>query len=246
MSTRHRHRLQVPIEQPPPEPASPAPQTGGVDEARFKRYVRAFYSAVVVVALLIAYNGYRNFVQDRDIREANEYLAQAKPLRDEQNQAVNERLDARTCAILDRFPAGPLLDPLREEWGCGPGIDPDSLDPAAVQRLLEQYGPAALSRTPDEFYDLFPMTNGQAPRQSTTPPRPQGTGSQTSREPTPAPPQSTASAPSPTGAATAAPATTSTPPPAAASPSSSSAAPPPLVDLRPITDPLCSVLGVCA
>jgi len=78
-----------------------------------------------------------------------DYVAQAKVKRDAQNKAINDELKIAACGFLDRLPASPLWDPMREQYGCGPGIPAD------------EYPAAAMAVTADQFYQAFPSTRDQ-------------------------------------------------------------------------------------
>lgn len=155
MPARQRPRNEPDLEQPDlhavavvPEHTHPAPQS--------TRTSRALAGLAVLFLVFIAYLGWMQYRSDKRQDAIEAYIAQAKSLRDEQNRDVNERINEAVCAILGRLPAGPLLDPIREDYDCGPGLMPAQMSPAQIAEVERDYGPAALARTPGQFYELFP------------------------------------------------------------------------------------------
>lgn len=51
-------------------------------------------------------------------------IASRTEYRDEQARLIREETRQEICRLLDGLPASPLLDPLRRERGCGPGLPP--------------------------------------------------------------------------------------------------------------------------
>jgi hypothetical protein len=117
---------------------------------------RALAAVAVVATLVVAYLGWLQYRTNSRLAALEDYVADVRVLRDQQNRDVNDRINGAVCAIMDRLPAGPLLDPIREDYECGPGLVPAAMSEAQVTEILRDYGPAALARTPGEFYELFP------------------------------------------------------------------------------------------
>lgn len=56
------------------------------------------------------------------------YIAERGQVRDEQAADIREQLRQAVCDVLDRLPPdAPALNPLRAEYGCGPGTPPEDL-----------------------------------------------------------------------------------------------------------------------
>lgn len=221
--TRHRQPLHV---------AEEAPDTPvGEHTHEQPRSVLVIVLTVVTVLLSITvgwllYNSYKS---QRDIADVTSYIEDARGRRDEQNAELNARINQATCDVLDQLPAGELLDPVRAQYGCGPGIPVAELDPAALENLAEILAendaltvpepartdePAGPTSEPGDLPPgappgAQPFPNGQAP---------------TTSAPTTAP------SPTATGPSTAAPSTTT---------------PAPLADLSGVTDRVCNALGIC-
>ena len=51
--------------------------------------------------------------------------------RDRENDAQDVRIKRAICDLLDQLPEGRLLDRPRAKYGCGPGLRPDEIPPAA-------------------------------------------------------------------------------------------------------------------
>lgn len=49
-------------------------------------------------------------------------VASRSEYRDEQARLIREETRQESCRLLDGLPESPLLDPLRHENGCGPGL----------------------------------------------------------------------------------------------------------------------------
>jgi hypothetical protein len=159
-----------------------------------------------------------------------EYVAGKGQQRDAENSALNQRIDDAVCQVLDQLPAGAALDPVRAQYGCGPGLTA----PAAGVT-----GPAAT----DTSAPARPTSTAK-PLPSTDAARPTGTAGATTGAPS-----TTVPAPSRTPPATTATAPTSMASPTeptrpAPAPSSTSAAPTP--GRGPIAGLLCSLLPACA
>lgn len=127
----------------------------------------------------------------------HEYVLGRGQYRDDEavriQQQTTEQIRSAICDLLDGLPAGPLLDPKRAQYSCGPGVPRDQL-PAETQEQLQQ-----LSSGLD--VPAVPMLR---PRQS-----PQVTSE--AAAPSSAAPSSSAPSQEPTAAVTPAP-TTSVPP----------------------------------
>lgn len=121
-----------------------------------KRLQRLIVAVAVAGLLAVAWFGYQQWRFDQRLNAQETFVSEVSKIRTEQNRAVNERINESVCAIMDRLPAGPLLDPIREDYGCGPGLNPATLSQEQLEEILRDYGPAALARTPGEFYELFP------------------------------------------------------------------------------------------
>lgn len=192
---------------------------------------------VAVVVLLIT-NGltlvYGVTVNTR-IGSLEEYVAGRGEIRDEENRQLQQDISDAVCNVLDSLPAGGLFDPIRAQYGCGPGIPVEQLDPAAAQNLAEiiEQGTAApvAPVAPSEPTEAAPTPAGPTP--------PSGAVI------TPSVPSPSSSAPS-----VAAPPAASSPPPAPApvTPAPTAAAPTtpaPIADLSGVTDAVCGLLRVC-
>lgn len=216
-------------------PRSPWPEPGADEqppvcvEMAVPRWVRwALITLGVLAVISLAVNVltvvYATDV-NRQLDETADYIAGRGVQRDAENDRLNERIDRAVCTLLDRLPAGDLFDPAREEYGCGPGIPLDQLDPGASQNLA----------------DILGATDEQAGRSTAAPTSTPVPTSAPDEMPPGAPP---GARPSPMGQA---PTTTAAPTTAPLTPAPTAAAPttPPLVDLTPLTDPLCTLIGVC-
>lgn len=93
--------------------------------------------------------------------------------RDEAELRLRQEIRAGQCELLDALPADPLLDQVREEFGCGPGRPVESYPP----EVQEQLGNAAPTTPPPpsgvetappgETFPLPPGADADTPR--TTP-----------------------------------------------------------------------------
>lgn len=169
--------------------------------------------SLVLVSTLAYQAQHQSEVTNQRLAALEEFIADRGEMRDEQYRTLGEQLNAFACGLLDKLPAGPILDPLRTTYGCGPGLPPEALSPEAQQQL-QRYAEA----------DPQPAAKPAVPSPETT----------DAPAPTPtvvAPPVAPDEPPAPTPGL---------PPVAPAAPTA-----PPLVDLTPLTDPLCSGLGLC-
>lgn len=81
----------------------------------------AFICIVLLVALNVVLFGY--------------ILARGEE-RDAENERVQEQIRDSWCQALDAFPEGnPWLDPLRDQYGCGPGRPLEDLTPEQRQQI---------------------------------------------------------------------------------------------------------------
>jgi hypothetical protein len=144
------------------------------------------------------------------------YVLVARETRDEQTRITNQRINDGICDLLDQLPEGGLLDRPRQKYGCGPGIPFEELAPEEQEQIM--------GRAPAAIRPPAPV----APSPTTPAPAPDPMGGAVQVPP--------AEAARP-GAPEPAPTPTPTAPP--------TTPPPPLVDLEPVTDPICDALGVC-
>lgn len=107
---------------------------------------RAIIGAIVLFALVLADMGYLQYRDNQRQNETSVFLTDRGKQRDEQNARLAQSIDEAVCQFLNRLPAGPLWDPMREQYGCGPGI------PAG------EYPAATTAVTPEQFYSVFPQT----------------------------------------------------------------------------------------
>lgn len=141
--TRKRLRPSPPVVPVKERPSATVPQHS---HELPSKVVRTLTAALVILVLIIGYAGILQYGTNRRLGQLEDYVAQAKEKRDAQNTLVNERIDIAACGFLDRLPAGPLWDPMREQYHCGPGIPPDI------------YPGAAAASTAEQFYAQFPQT----------------------------------------------------------------------------------------
>jgi len=220
---RHRYRPELQVApEPEEEPPVPAPSRGAA------LLLKVLTGAVVLLLVLSGWLLFTVFRLQQGQSETTAFIEGRGAARDAENERLNNRIDAAVCNVLDSLPAGGLFDPIRAQYGCGPGIPVDELDPGAAQNLADiiEQGQAApaLAVPPSEPTEAAPTPSGPTlpPGAVITPPARPSTAS-----PTPAQAQTAPSQPAPT--APAAPTTT----------------PPPLVDLGPVTDTVCGLLRVC-
>jgi hypothetical protein len=151
MSGRPRVRNEPPAVVDPDEKPCPPPLPWW--GSRLQKLV----AAIAIGGLLsIAWFGFQQWRFDQRLNAQEKFVSEVSAIRSQQNRDVNARINEAVCAIMDRLPAGPLLDPIREDYSCGPGLTPAAMSEAQVAEILREYGPASLARTPDEFYKLFP------------------------------------------------------------------------------------------
>jgi hypothetical protein len=195
------------------------PESAGVVEiASHKcKSSRSQWAAIVALYVVVALNSYLQTVDHQFVLGRGQYR-DAEDARMEQESI--ERLRLFACDLLDGLPAGPLLDPKRAQYGCGPGVPIDQLPPEAQRNLGE-----LLTVQPPES---TPTTQRPAPG-TATPSAPAAESYDRKRprlDPADETPAPAAPSPSPTLAAP-------TPQPA------------PLVDVSPLTDTVCDLLGIC-
>jgi hypothetical protein len=186
--------------------------------------VTVLTAVVVLLAAAVGWLGFNTYMLQRGQAETTAYIEGRGTARDAENQRLNDRIDAAVCSLLDSLPAGPLLDPQRAQYGCGPGIPVGDLDPTVAQNLADILGQIEAAQPAQS-----PSADSE-PAQPTSAPDEMPPGAPEGVQPSPM-----GQPPTPTAAPTSAPA------------SSTPAAPttPPLVDLTPLTDPVCTLLGVC-
>lgn len=141
--TRHRPRNDPPCEPEPELPPVVAEHTHDMPPSSWQRALTIGFLLVVLGLAIFAWNAWNT--QQR-LGNLEDYVSQAKTKRDAQNQQLHDAIDRAACDFLDRLPAGPLWDPMREDYGCGPGIPPD------------EYTAAATAVTPEQFYNAFAQT----------------------------------------------------------------------------------------
>jgi hypothetical protein len=126
----------------------------------------------------------------------HEYVVGRGQYRDDEaariQQQTTEQIRSAMCDLLDGLPAGPLLDPKRAQYSCGPGVPRDQLPPETQEQLQQLSSglnvPAVPMLRPRESPRV---TSEPAARSSTAP-----SSSAPSQEPTaPATPAPTTSAP---------------------------------------------------
>jgi len=156
--------------------------------------------------------------------------------RDAAEQRMREQIRSGYCELLDAFPADVLLDSVRERFDCGPGIAIEDLPPEVQENLNNRNTAPLLEPAPlPDGAEVVPegAFPGGAEMQPDEPePEPYF--------PTPGEPEPPATVPYPPGF----------PPPDPVQPATSPdpsppAEPPPVIDLGPITDPVCQLTSVC-
>lgn len=223
MSDRARHRepLHVVVEAPD------TPVGEHTHEQPRSVLVTVLTVVVVLLAAAVGWLGFNTYMLQRGQAETTAYIEGRGTARDAENQRLNDRIDAAVCSLLESLPAGPLLDPQRAQYGCGPGIPVSELDPSVAQNLAEILEGAATQQPV--------QTTGEAPV-------PAGPTS----DPGDLPPGAPAGAqPSPMGQAPTTTAAPVTPPPAPTTTAPAATTAPPLVDLSTVTDQVCNALGIC-
>jgi hypothetical protein len=203
-------------EAPEPEVVLPIPPHRHRSARRIWAALIALYVVVALLSYLVVIN-YQFVLGRGHYRDQETARVQAQ---------TTEQIRQAMCALLDGLPAGPLLDPARDRYNCGPGVAGDDLTP-------EQQGQL------QQFSDGFPtpvQKPGVKPLPGTAPPT-VGQPAEPSQEP-PAQPAPATSTPAPSAAP--APGL----PPVAPEPAPTTA--PPLVDVGGLTDQVCRLTGVCA
>jgi hypothetical protein len=56
------------------------------------------------------------------VSDLEEYVEGRGQARDAENARQDQRIDDAVCDVLDRLPTGSSLDPVRAQYGCGPGL----------------------------------------------------------------------------------------------------------------------------
>ena len=183
-------------------------------------------AGLVVSILLVSVQAVRADRQARDtdqrLTALEGFIADRGEERDQQYSTLDERIDRAFCQVFDELPAGEPLDTARKEHGCGPGVPVADLSPEARTNL-------------QRYADGLPLTTDNSPTDPgrdyyATPDPSIPTGPTVDRKQPREPAESPPAAPSPSAAPVA--------PTATPSPS-------PLVDLGPVTQPVCDALGVC-
>jgi hypothetical protein len=95
------------------------------------------------------------------------YVEGRGELRDRENAELNRRIDdamrQSKCDLLDRLPQGPLLDPIRAEYDCGPGIPLDQLPPSVAQNFGASRLPPQNTLPPVDVHAPIPEPSGVVP-----------------------------------------------------------------------------------
>ena len=218
-----------------PADIEPESTPDGKHTHRQPRIILMGLLAAVIVLLLT--NGltlvYGLSVNER-ISRLEEFVAGKGTQRDAENRRLQQDISDAVCNVMDSLPAGGLFDPIREQYGCGPGIPVDQLDPEAAQNIAEiiEQGQAApaVAVPPSEPTEAAPTPSGIAPPAGAVITPPAGPSAAPSQQSQPSPTQAPA-APAPV-----------TPAPTAAAPTT----PAPIADLSGVTDAVCGLLRVCA
>lgn len=158
----------------------------------------------------------------------HEYVAGRGRFRDAEaarmQAETTEQIRLGLCSLLDGLPAGPLLDPKRTEYGCGPGVPVDQLSPEVLGNLQQFGSVVAPPAQPLPRVKPEPGDTAQPTESSQEP----------SAQPAPA-----TSTPAPSAAPT-----------ASGMPFDPVGMPlptvPPLVDVSGLTDLVCAATGLCA
>jgi len=61
---------------------------------------------------------------DRRLQALEDYVAGKGAQRDADTQRLHQQITDAVCSVLEQLPAGNLLDQVRAEYGCGPGVPP--------------------------------------------------------------------------------------------------------------------------
>lgn len=217
--TRHRQPLHV------AEEAPDTPVGEHTHEQPRSVLVIVLTVATVLLSITVGWLLYNTYKSQQDINELTSYIEDARGRRDAQNAELSERITKATCDVLDQLPAGELLDPVRAQYGCGPGIPVAELDPAALENLAE-----ILAENDTQTVPVPAQTD--EPAGPTSEPGDLPPGAPPGAEPFPNGQAPTSSAPSSTAAA-----------PTTAAPTTAAATP--LADLSGVTDRVCNALGIC-
>lgn len=159
------------------------------------------------------------------------YVSGRGEYRDREAARQEERMRRGLCDLLDTLPVSPLLDEARRKYGCGPGVPRDELPPEVQQQLQDDDTPPPALRPPEDLERADRSRPRPEPSEGASPERPPATA------PAPAPTQSTLAPAQAERAPTTAVPSPELPPPATE--------PDPLLDLEPVTDPICRLLAVC-
>ena len=182
--------------------------------------------SIVLVSTLAVQANRQSAETNRRLEALESFIEQRGNMRDRQNEDLESLIEERNrqtaCGLLDGLPAGPVLDPLRATYGCGPGLSIEELSPEARTELRGYRAGAPLTTDSGPFdpNDYYAEPNPRYSAGSTGQPR--ETPAETTDAPTPTP-------------------TVAPPAVAPVQPSP----PPPLIDLNPVTDPVCAALGIC-
>lgn len=158
-SDRVRHRTVPPVAEEAELVQEPHEHTHEVPE----RSLLPQNIALVLLFVMLCAGLWKDWDTDRRLTELEEYVGDARVARDQQAEQLEELVRQQACGFLDRLPAGPLWDPVREENGCGPGMDPSAFDPGEVAQLMDSYGVATFPTTPDQLYAMIPPPIGDPP-----------------------------------------------------------------------------------
>jgi hypothetical protein len=207
-----------------PETTEPPEWASSVHDHELPPWVRRTLLAVGAFMLLFGVGlGCLTYYVYQD----HEYVMGRGQFRDAEavrvQQQTTEQIRTAMCDLLDGLPAGPLLDPTRTQYDCGPGVPFEQLPPEAQSQVQQFSNGVRLEPTP--MIRPVPGETATTPTQPAVPPQePSGptapaTGTPASPEPTPG-----------------------LPPVAPAAPTTA----PPLVDVSGLTDQVCRLTGVCA
>ena len=212
-----------------PETPEPSEWASSVHDHELPPWVRRTLLAVGAFMLLFGVGlGCLTYYVYQD----HEYVMGRGQFRDAEavrvQQQTTEQIRTAMCDLLDGLPAGPLLDPKRIQYDCGPGVPFEALPPEQQEQLQQFSGGLDIPQEPTPMVRPMPDEPAVSSPESTDAPSP---------TPTPAPPAVAPDEPPTPGLPPVAPAAPAAPAPTPAVP--------PLVDLTPVTDPLCAALGVC-
>ncbi len=120
-----RSRRAWPDEDPPAEPGVSAHVHKSLRRAITLQY--GISVLLLVISALLALYVYRD----------HEYVMGRGQYRDAEVAQQEQRFREGMCDILDALPAGPVFDPLRAKYDCGPGLPVDALPPEQEQQMRE-------------------------------------------------------------------------------------------------------------